>query len=108
MLTDDAEMRKLNRQYRGIDRATDVLSFPQDDPPVAGMPVLLGDVVISCETAARQARDNGEKIEREMNRLLIHGVLHLLGHDHESDPPAARRMRRLERKLLALAQPGGE
>jgi len=101
LLTDDAEIHQLNRDYRGVDRPTDVLSFAMDDAPaMPGVPRLLGDVVISCETAARQAKKLGHSIQHEMNRLLIHGVLHLLGHEHEGDAKAARKMRRLERRLL--------
>ena len=101
LLTDDAEIHRLNREYRGVDRPTDVLSFAMEDAPaIPGAPQLLGDVVISCQAAARQAKRLGHNLEHEMNRLLIHGVLHLLGHEHEGDAKAARRMRRLERKLL--------
>ncbi len=76
LLTDDAGIRPLNRDYRGKDAATDVLSFAQDGP-------LLGDVVISVETAAtRVDRSDGWTLDDELTFLLLHGVLHLLGHDH--------------------------
>jgi len=112
LLTDDEEIRALNREYRGTDRATDVLSFPLTSREElagrgarqargAGAALLLGDGVLSGETAARQAEARGAPIEDELRRLLIHGVLHLLGHEHEGDPAAARRMRRLERELAA-------
>lgn len=98
-LIDDAEMRELNAGYRGLDRPTDVLSFSL----VAGKGAehrrgLLGDVVISVETAASQARARHRALDDEMARLLIHGVLHLIGHDHEEDDEA-RRMRAEERRI---------
>lgn len=83
LLISDAAIHVLNRDYRGVDRATDVLSFPV--PPVhqaTGAPVLLGDVVISAETMARTAEQQQEPLERLFLRLLTHGVLHLLGYDH--------------------------
>ena len=91
LITIDDEIRELNRRYRRLDRATDVLSFP-----MAGS--LLGDVVISAQTAARRA---GRRVEREMTFLLVHGVLHLLGHDHQK-PDERRRMRAREREMLRL------
>ncbi len=75
----DARMRRLNRDYRGKDRSTDVLAFP-----AAGGP-LLGDIVVSVPYASRQARRRGEPASREIDRLLVHGFLHLLGYDHETD-----------------------
>ena len=75
----DARMRRLNRVYRGKDRATDVLAFP------AGSGALLGDIVVSVPYASRQARRCGERPSREIDRLLLHGYLHLLGYDHETD-----------------------
>ncbi|MEP6769155.1 MAG: rRNA maturation RNase YbeY [Acidobacteriota bacterium] len=75
----DARMRRLNRDYRGKDRSTDVLAFP-----AAGGP-LLGDIVVSVPYASRQAKQRGEAASREIDRLLVHGFLHLLGYDHETD-----------------------
>ena len=75
----DARMRALNYRFRGKDRPTDVLSFP------AGQGELLGDIVVSVPYAARQARRRGEQTRREIDRLLLHGYLHLLGYDHETD-----------------------
>jgi probable rRNA maturation factor len=92
LLVGDARMRRLNRSYRGKDRTTDVLSFPQGDGVV-------GDVVISLDTARRQAREGGWSLSRELRRLVAHGILHCLGHDHE-DAEAARRMAAAERRLL--------
>jgi len=84
LLTDDDEIRRLNRQYRKIDRTTDVLSFPDGDPLPSGG-VLLGQIVISLDTARRQAVELGHDEVRELEELVLHGTLHLLGHDHERD-----------------------
>jgi probable rRNA maturation factor len=84
LLTDDEGIRPLNRDWRGVDRATDVLSFPLDEGPA------LGDVVISLETAAERVDQPQWLLEDELAFLLVHGVLHLLGHDHvEADERAA-------------------
>ena len=102
VLMDDEQIHELNRDYRGIDRPTDVLSFSQ----VEGMPVesfeervSLGDVVISVETAARQAEARGGTLEDELDLLVAHGMLHLLGYDDETDD-GAEEMRERERKIL--------
>lgn len=97
LLCNDSLIRELNGRYRGIDSATDVLSFPQGDPR------LLGDVVISVETAERQASEYGVTVQEEVERLLAHGVLHLLGYDHESESEAEV-MRAKEEALLAAEQ----
>ncbi len=102
LFTDDQEIAELNAQYRGKDKPTDVLSFPQEDccDRTEGAAVL-GDVVISFETARRQALERGETVESEILRLLVHGVLHLAGYDHEGvGRNEAQRMRRKERQLL--------
>lgn len=89
-LVDDEEMERLNRQYRGIEGPTDVLSFGCDDPcPTPGdEPITLGDVVIAPAVAERQAAELGHTVERELDVLLVHGILHLLGYDHEADDDA--------------------
>jgi rRNA maturation RNase YbeY len=79
---DDDEMRKLNRRYRGRDSSTDVLSFPGDTTPEGRH---LGDIAISVSTARRQAKLGGRSSYREVQGLLLHGVLHCLGYDHETD-----------------------
>jgi probable rRNA maturation factor len=95
----DREMRRLNRDFRGKDRPTDVLSFPGGEEPGAGWH--LGDVVISVPTARRQAAAAGHPAERELRLLLLHGVLHCLGHDHETDQGEMERLeRRLRRRWL--------
>jgi len=98
VLIGDAEMRKLNARYRGKDYPTDVLSFPLDSS--GPVPRLLGDVIISVETARRQARQQGRALEQELTTLLIHGIVHLLGYDHERSPRDARLMKRLEDKIF--------
>jgi len=91
-------MARLNRYYRGKTGPTDVLSFPMREGSFASLsPDLLGDVVISTETAERQARASGRSLRDELVALLIHGILHLLGYDHQT-PSEARRMKRLERR----------
>ena len=100
-LTGDAAIRKLNREWRGKDKATDVLSFPAGELPRGTPgPRPLGDVVISLDTARRQAKEYGRTLEQELDRYLAHGLLHLLGHDHERGGAAARKMAALEEQLL--------
>lgn len=101
LLASDRVIRRLNRDWRGRDRATDVLAFAQHEGPAAAPAGLLGDVVISVTTAKRQAKERGETLRGASERLLIHGVLHLLGYDHERSAAEARRMRRRERLLGA-------
>ena len=99
MLVGDRAMTRLNRQYRGKATSTDVLSFPMREGSFASLsPQLLGDIVISAETADRQARAAGHTLRDELTALLIHGILHLLGYDHQT-PAEARRMTRLERQF---------
>lgn len=102
LLTGDSEMRNLNRDYRGKDRPTDVLSFSQMEGELADVGnLMLGDVVISLDTACRQAIEKGHSKEREIEILLIHGLLHLVGYDHERGEKPARAMQKKERALLA-------
>ena len=100
LLCDDATIRSLNRHFRGKDAATDVLSFPADFPQPDG-PSYLGDVAISVETAARQAAEAGIDLERELGQLLLHALIHLAGHDHESDQGEMDRLERRLRRELA-------
>jgi probable rRNA maturation factor len=78
--TDDRRMRELNRIWRNIDRTTDVLSFPQEGGPDYS---LLGDILISLDTAKRQSKNYGNTVHEEIKKLLVHGMLHLLGYDHK-------------------------
>jgi probable rRNA maturation factor len=97
--TGDRAMRRLNRDFRGKDKTTDVLSFPGEPTPEGRH---LGDIVISVPTAGRQAGERGHGLDREVKTLLLHGVLHCLGYDHESDGGEMERLeRRLRRKWLA-------
>jgi len=101
VLVDDAGMRRLNRTYRRVDRPTDVLAFAMREGSGRTLhPEVLGDVVISVETAARQAAARGDPVAVEVRRLLAHGLLHLLGYDHTGSAVEARRMFRTQRTLL--------
>ncbi len=94
-------MRSLNRRFRGIDRTTDVLSFSFREGAFGDLrPDALGDIIVSVPQAERQAREAGHPLLREIEILLIHGLLHLLGYDHERGPSEARRMRRREQQFL--------
>lgn len=104
-LTDDQGIRELNRQYRGKDKATDVLSFPMDedefeDGQCAAGGRVLGDVMISVETARVQAGTFGVEFYPEMARLLTHGILHLLGYDHVNGGRQAAKMKREELRIM--------
>jgi len=93
-LCDDAHICELNSEWRGIDAPTDVLSFPMDDPQ------LLGDLVISLPTASRQAKERSYGLRDELRILMVHGVLHLLGYDHDESEAEHAEMAAAERKLL--------
>ena len=91
----DKTIRQLNRQFRGVDKATDVLSFPVDDDESN-----LGDIAISVDTAAKQAKENGLTFDEEVAQLILHGLLHLCGYDHETDDGEMTRIElRMRRKL---------
>ncbi len=112
LLTDDMFVRKLNHTYRGMDRSTDVLSFAQRDdggtaPPVPRLPhqpEILGDVVISVDTAARQAEEHHISLDQELALLAVHGILHLLGFEDDTEQGAAV-MHCKERDLLGFTFP---
>jgi probable rRNA maturation factor len=92
VLTDDAEQRALNHAWRGKDVPTNVLSFATADPdqkPPPGAPILLGDVVLAFETVAHEAAEQRKPLSDHLSHLVVHGALHLLGFDHESDAEAA-------------------
>jgi len=99
VLTDDSEQRVLNRDWRGIDKSTNVLSFPQIEPfgPVSG---LLGDIILARETVEREALEQGVSFEDHFTHLVVHGFLHLLGYDHMDDDEALA-MEGLETQILA-------
>lgn len=103
LFTDDKRIAKLNEQYLKRKGPTNVLAFPMlsgsPPPPTAGM---IGDVVISVDTALSESRGLGEPLQHTVERLLIHGILHLLGYDHEGSPKQALRMRKEEKRLMTL------
>ena len=112
MLTDDAGIREVNREFRGIDRATDVLSFPMNeltpgdfdseacdvDPETGAL--MLGDMMISLERCAEQGEELGHGFAREVQYLTVHSVLHLLGYDHVDEGPMKRQMREREKTIM--------
>jgi probable rRNA maturation factor len=101
VLCNDPHIRALNRTHRTIDRPTDVLSFAmQEGDGLLEDDTVLGDLVISIDTAHRQAQELGHSLEQELRVLLVHGLLHLLGYDHETSAEDAEEMRAAERKLL--------
>ena len=103
-LVSDGRMRGLNRQYRKKDRTTDVLAFAMRES-ASPVSALLGDVVISVPTAQRQAKEGGRSLSEELAWLLVHGVLHLCGYDHERSDAEARRMKRREQAVLRGLRP---
>ena len=103
-LVGDRRMRRLNRIYRKKDRTTDVLAFPMRESRNP-CPMLLGDVVISVPTACRQAKESGRSLGEELAALLVHGVLHLCGYDHERSAREATRMRRRETAIINMLNP---
>lgn len=107
--TDNEGIRELNRKFRGIDRATDVLSFPlfdyegeSEEPPVNEFKGMLGDIVLSLERAREQAEEYGHSFEREVAFLTVHSMLHLLGYDHETGEEDELDMRRRQTEITEL------
>jgi probable rRNA maturation factor len=101
IFTDDARIRELNAGWRGLDKATNVLSFPAFPETKSGpLPPLLGDIVLAAETVSGEAALDGKPLENHISHLVAHGLLHLLGHDHEVDTEAEA-MESLERRILA-------
>jgi probable rRNA maturation factor len=103
LLTDDRRIRIVNRDWRGFDKATNVLSFPAAPPERIAQSPLIGDIIIAYETVAREAEAEGKSVADHLRHLAIHGLLHLLGEDHETEAQA-RRMEALE--IAALARLG--
>ncbi|MEW6257908.1 MAG: rRNA maturation RNase YbeY [Pseudomonadota bacterium] len=99
-LTDDARIRTLNRDWRAKDKPTNVLSFPAADVPADVTPVPLGDVILAWETVRAEALDEGKSLGDHFTHLVVHGTLHLIGFDHESDAEAEE-MEDTERRILA-------
>ena len=104
-LATDATIRKLNREFRKKDKATDVLSFPVEEEHVREAPKQAGDLAISLDTARKQAEEHGHTLQVEVKILLLHGLLHLAGYDHETDKGQMARKESALRKKLDL--PGG-
>lgn len=100
LLTDDAAIRVLNRDHRGIDKPTNVLSFPQDDPEADAYGPLLGDIVVAHETVMREAVEEGISFHDHFLHMIVHGFLHLVGYDHMNDDEAEE-MEGLETAILA-------
>ncbi len=107
VFVNDKKMKRLNLLYRGKDKTTDVLSFPQVSLEIKKgiknhqcSEILLGDIIINIHQAKRQADEQGIPLYREVTWLLIHGLLHLLGYDHEKNRYQARKMRRLESEII--------
>ena len=103
VLADDDALRTLNRDYRGRDKATNVLSFPAsetDSERAPGAPRMLGDVIVAFGTAAAEAAAQGKSLADHLSHLVVHGMLHLLGHGHQTEADAER-MERLETRVLA-------
>jgi probable rRNA maturation factor len=100
LFADDAAVRVLNRDWRGFDKPTNVLSFPGPDEPLPDGTEALGDIALAFETVAREADGDAKPFDHHLAHLLVHGMLHLLGHDHEDDDEAEE-MEALERRVLA-------
>ena len=108
LIVDDDEITRLNRRYFHRNRPTNVISFPMQGGPAASIPSkILGDVVISAETAERQAKEAGKKSGDEILFLMIHGMLHLVGYDHEGVEKKGREMEKKERELFSLLMKTG-
>jgi probable rRNA maturation factor len=98
-------MEKLNRKYLNRSGPTNVIAFPMREGEFSHLtPELLGDVVISTDTAAKEALNSGMKMEQRFNELLVHGILHLFGYDHETSDLDARKMEKKSQELLGLIQ----
>ncbi len=107
LLTGDTDIRRLNQEFRSIDQPTDVLSFPQnaDEDPCIPEEVILGDIAVSLDIAKAQAKEHGLDFKEEIILLLIHGILHLLGYDHEISEQEEKQMRNKTRELFKLIFP---
>jgi len=107
LLVDDPRIQELNRSWRDIDRPTDVLSFPMQEGDFGSVnPSMLGDIVISVPTASKQAKEAGRTLEQEVGMLLAHGLLHLLGYDHDTRAKEKVMVRETERLMAAASAAG--
>jgi len=107
LLAGDKDIRRLNQEFRSIDQPTDVLSFPQnaDEDPCIPEEIILGDIAVSLDIAKAQAKEHGLDFKEEIILLLIHGILHLLGYDHEISELEESKMRKKTRELFKLVFP---
>ena len=105
LLTDDEGIRAINRQFRDVDKPTDVLSFPMGDTDPATGRLLLGDMVLNVARAAAQGEELGHGAEHEISYLTVHSVLHLLGYDHVDEGPMKKEMRAREKAVMAALEP---
>lgn len=105
VITDDSDIREINSSYRNIDRPTNVLSFPIDDENmiIPGIRIL-GDLVISEDTAQREADSAGITLDQRLSQLLVHGILHLFGYDHETGDEDEKKMTQKSIELMALLE----
>lgn len=105
VITDDSDIREINSSYRNIDRPTNVLSFPMDDENmiIPGIRIL-GDIVISEDTAQREADSAGITLDQRLSQLLVHGILHLFGYDHETGDEDEKKMTQKSIELMALLE----
>jgi rRNA maturation RNase YbeY len=107
LFTDDRRIARLNKNYLGRNGPTNVLAFPMNEGPTTEYESpMLGDVVISVGTALKESKALGEPLEHTIDRLLIHGILHLLGYDHEKSTAEAARMEKEEKRLQTLVSEG--
>ena len=103
LIVDDPQIKKLNRKYLNRNSPTNVIAFPMREGEFTHLsPQLLGDVVISIDTAAKEAQNSGMSMEQRFTELLLHGILHLFGYDHETSAQDARKMAEKSRQLLQL------
>ena len=102
-IVDNHEIKELNREYRGIDEETDVLSFPMEDEFVMEGPLLLGDIIISAEKALEQAEEYNHSLYREMSYLTAHSMFHLMGYDHMADDEKSI-MRKKEKEIMSIIE----
>lgn len=105
LLTDDEGIRVINKQYRDVDRPTDVLSFPLGDADPETGRLLLGDMVLNVSRAEAQGAEYGHGAEHEISYLTVHSVLHLLGYDHVDEGPMKKEMRAREKAIMAVLEP---
>ena len=105
LLTDDEGIHAINRQFRDVDKPTDVLSFPMGDTDPETGRLLLGDMVLNVSRAASQGEELGHGADHEISYLTVHSVLHLLGYDHVDEGPMKREMRAREKAIMAVLEP---